>query len=162
MHGWSSSLILLVTIIYGPLSVFIDPHMHYLLHSRVFCLLLIRFSYGKFNVVAYNCFYRVTLDLSSLLLRWYLLSKNLLCAVNHSLQIYIYISYSKNCWVFHPPCLEGFPIVYLVSYGWLFYVANLFMRFIYGWYMWLIYMSLIYENHMWWNWPINFLKFKHL
>ena len=71
---------------------------------------------------------------------------NCLCVVNHSLQIYL--SYSKNWWVFHPSYLEGFPKVYLVSYGWLFYVDDVFMRFIYGWYMWWIYMSMIYMTNL--------------
>ena len=99
----------------------------------------------------------------------------LLCVVNHSLQIYL--SYSKNCWVFHPSCLEGFPRVYLVSHSWLNYmvdlwrwfmwviyfwdlhVADIFMRFTCCWY---IHMWLIYKIHMCSNWSIKFLKFKHL
>ena len=35
--------------------------------------------------------------------------------LNHSLQVYIL--YLKNCWIFHPLYLEGFPRVNLVSYG---------------------------------------------
>ena len=90
----------------------------------------------------------------------------LLCVVSHSLQIYI--SYSKNCWVFHPPCLEGFPKVYLVSYGWLFYVVDLFMRFIYCWYKIFIggwykyYYVADIKFHKCWNCLIKVLKFKHL
>ena len=85
-----------------------------------------------------------------------------LFVVNHILQIYL--SYSKNCWVFHPPCLEGFPMVYLVSYGWLIYEIH--MWFIYLWYLYVanikIHMWLIYEIHKCWNCLIKVLKFKHL
>ena len=70
-----------------------------------------------------------------------------LCVINHSLQIYL--SYSKNCWVFHPLCLEGFARVYLVSHGWLIYMADL-----WSWFIWLIYGDdlcgwYIYEIYMW-------------
>ena len=90
-----------------------------------------------------------------------------LCLVNHSLQNYL--SYSKNCWFFHPPCLKGFPNVYLVSHGWLIYMANL-----WSWYMWFIYLWyscvvdikihtwIINEIHKCWNCLIKVLMFKHL
>ena len=73
-----------------------------------------------------------------------------LCVVNDSLQIYV--SYSKNFLVFHPSCFEGFPKVYLVSHGWLFYMVYLWRWFIWlnyeddlcGWYICEIYMWLIY------------------
>ena len=46
----------------------------------------------------------------------------------HVLEIILcnYLSYSKDCWVFHPLDLEGFPRVHLVSY-----VIELFMRLTY-------------------------------
>ena len=89
-----------------------------------------------------------------------------LCVVNHSLQMYL--SYSKNCLVFHPLCLEGFPKVHLVFYGWLIYMVEL-----WSWFMWLIYLWYSYvaniNIHMWMNYEIHNswnclikLKFKHL
>ena len=93
----------------------------------------------------------------SLLYCWGDISYRTIClsVVNHSLQIYL--SYSNNCWVFHPLCLEGFPRVYLVSYGWLFCVADLFMRFICGWYKY--YFVDCIKFHKSWNCLIKVLKF---
>ena len=107
----------------------------------------------------------------SLLYRWGDISYRAicLCVVNHPLQIYL--SYSKNCWIFHPLCLEGFPRVYLVSYGWfmeLIYVSDLSMRFICGWYRYSyvvdikIHLWMSYGIHKCWNCLIKFLKFKRL
>ena len=65
-----------------------------------------------------------------------------LCVVNHSLQIYL--SYSMNCWIFYPLCLEGFPRVYM-SLSWLIDLYGWFMELIYmtdlwRWFMWMIYL----------------------
>ena len=116
----------------------------------------------------FNTFFFARLHWISLLYCWGDVSYQefFLCVVNPSLQIYL--SHSNYCWVFYPPCLEGFPRVYLVSHGWLIYMADL-----YGWFMWLIY---LWYSHVvdificvWfmkytcdgsWNWLINVLKFK--
>ena len=60
----------------------------------------------------------VFLEIYSLLL-------SLIRQSTHVLEIILcnYLSYSKDCWVFHPLDLEGFPRVHLVSY-----VIELFMR----------------------------------
>ena len=87
-----------------------------------------------------------------------------LCVVNHSLQIYL--SYSKNLWVFHPPCLEGFPRVYIASHGLLIYMDDLWRWFIWmiyednlcGWYIYEIHMCLIY-SYVVGLWDTNVLKF---
>ena len=71
-------MLLLVNVPCVDLSMFTNPPMHYLLHARRFSLLLICEEYGNLNTVAYNCFYRVALDFFFVLLRCYLLSRNLI------------------------------------------------------------------------------------
>ena len=64
-----------------------------------------------------------------------------LYVVSHSSQIYL--SYSKNWWVFHPSCLEGFPRVSLVSHGWLIYMTDLWRLFMWMIYLWDLYVAYI-------------------
>ena len=111
------------------LNVFIEPQILPLLHDRCFGLLLICEAYGNFNIqlctIVFAWFHWIYL-----LYYWGDISYGAicLCVVNHSLQIYL--PYSKICWVFHPLCLEGFPMV--DWFIWLIYVVDLFMRFIYA------------------------------
>ena len=110
-------------------------------HAMCFGLLLICEAYGKFNTVAHNYFCRVTFDISYLLMWWYLLSRNMLMCcrpfyANLSIilkellgflsSVFRWFSYGISC------------LSWLIDlYGWfmeLIYVADLFMRFICGWY----------------------------
>ena len=151
MHGGSSSWLLLVNALCGALSLFTNPPMCYLLHARVFELLLICYAYKKFNAIAYCCFCRVTLDLSSLLLRWYLLSGNLLmCCKPFSANLSIIL---KELLGFSSSMFGGFPLG-ISCLSWLFdYMADLWRWFIWliyeaylcGWYIYEIYMWLIYS-----------------
>ena len=119
------------------LNVFTEPPIHPLLHARLFWLVINMWGIWQvqhsLNSVVFAGLLSISLlyccaDISYRAIQW--------CVLNDSLQIYL--SYSKNCWVFHPPCLEGFPRVYLVSYGWLNYMVDLFIRFICGWLMRLV------------------------
>ena len=79
------------------------------------------------------------MDLSSLLMWWYLLLGNfLMCCKPFSANLSIIL---KEFLGFHPPCLEGFPKVYLVSDDWLIYMDDL-----WSWFMWLIYLWDLYVD----------------
>ena len=115
------------------LNVFTKPQIHSLMYARLFWLVINMWGIWQ---VEYN--------LHSVVFAGFLWTSLLyccgdisyqvicLCVVNHSRQIYL--SYSKNCWVFHPPYLDGFPRVYLVSCGDCFMWLNYSWRFIYCWY----------------------------
>ena len=104
-----------------------------LLHSKFF---------GNFNTVAYSCFCRFTLDLSSLILWWYLLLGNLLMwckpfSANISITLKEFLGFSSFVFGWFSQGLSY--LSWLIdSYGLfmqLIYVVDIFMRFIYGWYM---------------------------
>ena len=103
--AWFGKVILVPT-------VFTMHQKHATIYHLLFCmiasLLLKCYSLGKAYIV-----FLVISRLTTLSLRYHIMQ----CSHVVKTILYNYLSYSKNCWNFHPLSLEGFPTVHLVSYG---------------------------------------------
>ena len=111
---------------YG-ISVFIEPQISPLLHARLFWLVInIRGIWEVQHSFAFSFFCKFSLDISSLLLWWLLLSGNLLmCCKYFSTHLFIIFKYLME---FSSYMFGGFSqgISYLL--WWSFYVVELFLK----------------------------------